>query len=232
MTSLLATLLVIAAVAEDPTPPRVTGSGVSASQTRQLADFDEIEFRIAGDFRVTIGEPTPLKIEADENILELIKTEVIEGRLIVSSEKPYQAKHEPDLSITIPRLNGVQVLGSGDLTIRGLDNEKFQIAVHGSADVRVSGRTDTLNVAVNGSGDVFAYELTARHTSVAVKGSGDVRVNATESLNVAIQGSGDVSYTGHPQVQQAISGSGDVRQAKEKPAEEKAPEAAAPGTGI
>ena len=57
MTSILLSIVALAmtpsAQAEDP----VTGSGVVITETRKLAAFDEIEFRISGDIQITIGKP-------------------------------------------------------------------------------------------------------------------------------------------------------------------------------
>ena len=156
-----------------PPKDKVVGSGNSVTETRQLAEFDEIEFRVAGDFKVTIAEKaTPLEIDADDNILPLITTEVVDGRLIVDSERPFKTKHSPDFKVAVTSLNRVIVQGAGDMTVRGLDNYKFELEINGSADVRLSGKSDELKIAVNGSGDVHAYELSARQTDISIAGSG------------------------------------------------------------
>ena len=102
MTHAVLSLVLLAAPTFGPPKDQVVGTGNSATETRELAEFDEIEFRVAGDFTVTIAEkPTPLVIEADDNILPLITTEVVEGRLIVDSEKPFKTKHSPDFKVSV-----------------------------------------------------------------------------------------------------------------------------------
>lgn len=217
MTHAVLSLVLLAAPTFGPPKDQVVGSGNSATETRELAEFDEIEFRVAGDFKVTIAEKrTPLVIEADDNILPLITTEVVDGRLIVDAEKPFKTKHSPEFKVSVASLNSVIVKGAGDMTVRRLDNYKFSLEISGSADVRLSGKSDELSVVVSGSGDVHAYELSSRQTDISISGSGDVRVSTSEALQVSITGSGDVKYIGKPTVTQAIVGSGDVRRHKAK----------------
>ena len=217
MTNAVLSLVLLAAPTFGPPKDQVVGSGNSVTETRELAEFDEIEFRVAGDFKVTIAEKaTPLEIDADDNILPLITTEVVDGRLIVDSTKPFKAKHSPDFKVSVASLNRLLVLGAGDMTVRGLDNYKFRLDINGSADVRLSGKSDELKIVVNGSGDVHAFELSARQTDISIAGSGDVRVSSSETLEVSIAGSGDVKYLGKPTVHKSIAGSGDVRRHKKR----------------
>ncbi len=215
MTSAVLPLVLLVVPTIGPPKDQVVGSGNSVTETRQLAEFDEIEFRVAGDFKVTIAEkPTPLAIDADDNILPLITTEVVDGRLIVDSKRPFKTKHSPDFKVSVTDLNRLIVQGAGDMTVRGLDNYKFRLDINGAADVRLSGKSDELKIVVNGSGDVHAYELSARQTDISIAGSGDVRVSTSETLEVSIAGSGDVKYKGKPTVRKSIVGSGDVRRHK------------------
>ncbi len=221
MTGAVLPLVLLVVPAVGPPKDEVVGSGNNVTEKRQLQEFDEIEFRIAGNFTVTVDdEPTPLEIDTDDNILPLITTKVVDGRLIVDSKKPFKTKHEPDLKVAVTSLKRVTIMGSGDMMAKGLDNNKFHAEINGSADLRLYGKTDRLVVEVNGSGDVFAFELAAQQVDISINGSGDVRVSAAESLAVSIAGSGDVRYKGEPAVQQKIIGSGDVHRHRTKPQEQ------------
>ena len=121
------------------------------------------------------------------------------------------------MKVAVTSLKWVAIMGSGDMTVKGLDNDKFHAEINGSADLRLYGKTDRLAVEVNGSGDVFAFELAARQVEISINGSGDVRVSAAESLAVTIAGSGDVKYIGQPTLAQKIIGSGDVHRHQKKP---------------
>lgn len=208
MMTVLVGLCVVAPVVADDNV--VVGSGIEASQSREVVGVRAIEIHIAGNVHVEIGEPTSLEIVADDNILPLIKTEVKKGSLVISATGQFRTKHQPVIKITVANLEAVAVFGSGDVDIKGLDNESLSVAIDGSGDVRPAGQTVSLTVSISGSGDVLARQLEARDASVTINGSGDAKVSVAKSLNVVIQGSGDVKYTGAPEVRSVINGSGSV----------------------
>ena len=199
--------LISPALADKP----VTPSGNEATDTREIATFTAIELKIAANVTVTIGKPSALTIQADENILKVIETKVVDGTLVISAKQSFKAKKSPQITVSTAKLSAAAVAGSGDLNIIGLDAKTFSLSVSGSADVRLSGKTGMLSLSVIGSADVLAGELEARSASVSVKGSGDAEVFVTETLTASIVGSGDISYKGNPKVTSTVLGSGDIR---------------------
>ena len=66
----------------------VRGSGVRKTEKRDLPSFTAIETIGAFEVQVNCQKPASFEIEADDNILPLIQTEVRNGVLRVSSTKP------------------------------------------------------------------------------------------------------------------------------------------------
>jgi hypothetical protein len=234
MTRMLATLVPVALLVLSPVLAQdkntVVGSGRTVTETRELAEFDTVELCISGDAYITIGKPTPLEITADDNLLPLIKTEVQERRLVISTEYNFKTQHSLKIKITVADLKAATVGGSGDMHISGVNNESLALNVNGSGDLDFEGKTAALAANVAGSGDlkltgkaeqvtasvagsghIHGFDLIVASAAVAIKGSGDARVNVAKSLNIQILGSGDVHYKGNPTVCQQIAGSGDVK---------------------
>lgn len=205
-----ALILLIPAAAWAGDKKTVVGSGKKATESRELAKFDELELRGTGDVEITIGRRGPLKITADDNILPLITTEIKDGRLIISVTGNIRAKTEMSYTVTVPDIKAVTLAGSGEISIKGVDNKNLSLAIKGSGDVRASGKTGQLSIAIKGSGDVSAAKLSAKIVSISITGSGDANVSVEDSLSVSIKGSGDVTYRGDPLIAQAIKGSGEV----------------------
>jgi hypothetical protein len=216
MTRMLAALIVLAFLSPVLADDEVVGSGKITAETRELAEFDAIELRIAADMHVKIGKATPLKVEGDDNILPLIKTEVRDRRLVISSDSKFRSKHGVDLKVTVANLKAVEIQGAGDMHVHGLDNESFSVDVSGAADVHVDGTTEQLAVRICGAGDVLAFGLEAQAASVSITGAGDAKVSVANSLDAVIVGAGDVHYKGDPKVHKVITGSGDVKRVKSK----------------
>jgi len=208
----------------------IHGSGKIVTENRTIEVFSEIENRLAAEYRIQIGKNPSFKITGDDNILPLIKYTVEEKRLIISTDKQYKPSISPVIHITVVDLKAAANTGSGDMHIKGVDNESFRldisgsgdvhfmgqtkqlaVAVSGSGDIRLTGKTEALAADINGSGDVRAFELSADDAAVKIMGSGDANISASQTLSIQIYGSGDVKYKGSPAVTQSIFGSGDVR---------------------
>jgi len=189
---------------------RVRGSGHVATESREVSGFNEIVLLGSGDVIVSVTGIESLVIDAEDNIMPLLTTEVRNGRLELGSDTSFSANLGITYTITADVLNGVTINGSGDVTASGIDASSFEATINGSGDIEPAGTTEELTVGINGSGSYRGADLTASTGTVEVAGSGSVVVNVSDDLDVSIGGSGDVEYIGDPAVTHSIGGSGDV----------------------
>jgi hypothetical protein len=190
----------------------IRGSGVAKTETRDVAEFTKVESTGSPDVTITIGDKQSLSIEADDNILPVLTTEVKEGKLTIGSSEGYSPRTDIKITITVRALDGAAVSGSGEIAVTGLKATAFEAAVTGSGEIKLEGEADSLAATVTGSGDLDATKLTVADATVRVTGSGDAKVNATKSLIANVTGSGDVRYSGNPgDVTEQVQGSGSVR---------------------
>jgi hypothetical protein len=210
---------------------RIYGSGTVIFEKREVPDFDRIHLKGLGKVNLTKAADHSIRVRTDDNIMPHIRTEVEDGKLIISHERKNIRPTVLTLHITAKNLEGVAIAGSGDIT--GSDefnSDRFYADIAGSGDISVSvnaknlesnisgsgsiylsGSTDYYNSTITGSGDVDAFELLVRESSVVVTGSGNCRVNVSKLLRVKITGSGDVLYKGRPEISKSITGSGKVK---------------------
>jgi hypothetical protein len=189
----------------------VEGSGVEATQTRTVEPFERVRIEGSADAVVKIGGTQKVTIVGDDNLLEHVRTRVVDGTLEVGMESgSYQMRKGLRLEISVPSLTGASVAGSGDLEVIGIDGESFDVSIAGSGDVEGAGRTQRLKVAIAGSGDAALFSLAARSADVAIAGSGQIDVSVSDELDAQILGSGSVRYRGEPRVERSIAGSGEV----------------------
>ena len=196
----------------------IEGSGVPASETRTVADFDSISLAGSGKVEIIQGEETSLTIEADDNILPLIKTEVKGRNLEISQETDFRTsiRYKTDLKVTVTTkdLKSISVAGSGDIIARDFKTKDFSIAIAGSGDVLLTGEAESLDVSIAGSGDCQLEGFKVDRCEISIAGSGSAVVAPEKELEVSIAGSGDVVYHGEPEITQSIMGSGSIRPAK------------------
>ena len=120
---------------------------------------------------------------------------------------------ELTVHISLPRLDGVKVSGSGAIKIDGLTGGKTEVGISGSGSLSARGSLDKLDLTISGSGKADIPDLTVEDAKISISGSGKVKINARQSLDAKISGSGDVRYLGTPKITTKISGSGSIDRA-------------------
>ena len=211
-------------------------NGALVTETRDVSNFDEIDLSIQGNVFVTQGDHYELQVEASENILEIIKTEVKGKTLVINKKKGKCISGNPTINyyVITPELSELHISGSGDIYADGLINtNKMKMVISGSGNItldsletnnlemHISGSgsmfvdgvdtMDSQSIHISGSGDVTTLNAPVNYCDVDISGSGSATVNVIQSLKVNISGSGDVIYIGTPAVTSKISGSGGVR---------------------
>ncbi len=188
----------------------VRGSGVRKTEQRDLSTFNAIETSGVFDVEVNCQKPATLEIEADDNILPLVQTDVRGGVLYVSTTKSFSSSGGIKLRITVPDLASVKSTGAGKFNISGVKNDKFEIRSTGAATMVASGQSKSVKISSTGAGKIDAHELRASDADVSVTGAAAVDVYATDELDVNVSGAGRVTYSGNPKVNKKVSGAGQV----------------------
>jgi hypothetical protein len=189
----------------------VEGSGVGATQTRTLPPFTAIDLAGASDITVRVGAKQTVVVQADDNLINRIKTVVRHGVLVVSERGSFARDLPMSVEVTVPSLDSTRLIGSGMISVEGVHTRKFTAELAGSGMLTISGTVDQLEARLAGSGTMQLGRLAARSVTASVPGSGRLEVQATQTLDASIPGSGAIVYIGHPKtLKQAISGSGAI----------------------
>ncbi len=189
----------------------VRGNHRRAEETRSLPCFERIIVEAGVDLSYRPADRCQARLSGDSNLLGLILTEVGGNRLRIGVSRSIESQGPLRVEVQSPRLEELEILGSGNVELTGLDTPRFKIEVSGSGEVRAQGRVGALEVFADGSGNLDLAKLKAEDTSVDISGTADAKVHAARSLTVDISGAGNVVYYGRPsQVETDISGAGDV----------------------
>jgi hypothetical protein len=189
----------------------VRGSGVAATQTRTLPSFQAVDLAGVSTITVHAGAEQTVVVHADDNLINRVKTDVQDGVLVVSDRGSFATKLPFAIEVTVPNLDGTRLMGSGSISVDGVQARKFTAEVLGSGMLTISGTVDHLDASLAGSGNMQLGDLTARSVTATVPGSGRLEVHATDTLDASIPGSGNIVYSGHPTtLKQMISGSGSI----------------------
>lgn len=215
--------------------PGERGSGNVVTTRREVEGFQAIEINYPAEVLIQQGGTESVEIEAEDNLLPGLKTEVRNGTLAIFY-KTEKGKHvNPTkivkITIVVNDLTDVEFTTAGELTIVNLKTDNLDVSVSGAGnlkldeiqvkDLRVSlsgagsmnasGTADDLNVTISGFGDFNGAELHDKDARVNISGAGSATVWVDNDLTADVSGAGSVSYYGSASVSRQISGVGGVR---------------------
>ncbi len=208
---------------------QVRGNGKVVSQDRNVESFTAIKLTCSADLYISQGS-LALTVKTDENIIELIETEVKDGTLYISvSGRGFRSVDGLDVIISVPNLDKVISSGSGDIYFEDVFKAKdlyvnlngsgdldanfnatnLELKVNGSGDSDISGIMGNLKITISGSGDVDAEDLKLEDCYIRNSGSGDLSLKGkANSLTVSQNGSGDLDGYHFTVVSATVSNSG------------------------
>jgi Putative auto-transporter adhesin, head GIN domain len=188
------------------------GSGVPATQTREVAPFSSVELAGGNNVVIRVGERRSVVVKADDNLMNRVTTDVKSGALVIGNTPgSLRAKSPMSVEVNVPSLNALALTGSGNIMVSGIKTESLTVTLSGSGNLFGSGTATSLDITVSGSGNARFTQLDANNVHAVLSGSGVIFVTATKSLDASVPGSGTIMYAGNPQdVTKSVTGSGAI----------------------
>ncbi len=204
-------------------------------ETREVGSFTGISASGAFDIYVKQTGTNSVVIEADEEIMQYITTEVVNGILKIGMKKPKPKcwNHVQVLRayITVADLKSVDLSGAVEFTtetkIKGdklvmeisgaveadlnLDVQKLLIEMSGASELDIQGQAQEASIEASGASDMDISDFQVVNLSVYASGACDAKVYATGTLNVSASGACDVRYKGGASVNVHTSGACSVK---------------------
>lgn len=210
----------------------IDGSGTLKTEQRTVGAFSG--FVVSDNIEVVLQKgPTDVRIEADDNFLPYITTELRDSRVFLKVvDNKCLRGGTARVYLTIPELRSISTessgavkgvatfaaesitiaaAGSGEVSVTGSTTKVLSVSMSGSGNVTLAGRATALTSQLTGSGSLYAYNLATSDAVITLTGSGSAEVNVSKTLDVKLTGSGNVTYSGDPVVKSVITGSGTVR---------------------
>jgi carbon monoxide dehydrogenase subunit G len=215
---------------------KIEGNGNVTTVNKTPGDFTGVELHGNYNVYLTVGNPAGVKIEADENLQQHIKMQVVNGvlKLETTDDAWLKSTHGVKVYLTSPEFRKILIPGAGSVTGQSKisSDEKVEIAcsgagslkleidapevsasVSGAGSMNLSGETKKLTGDVSGLGSINAMNLLSEESDLTVSGVGNIEANASVKLKANISGTGSVKYKGDAQVEKTVSGLGSVSKA-------------------
>ena len=211
----------------------IVGNDRIATEERIIGPFTSVASY--GSFVVNVEKGTDhsLSIEADENLLPYIRTNIRGNTLILEtrSGKCLRSREPIIIDVLTENIDELKVAGSGVINADDISARDFSVELSGSGDINshniavdyllakisgsgninLSGTSETADFAITGSGNIRSIDLITERCYAEISGSGNIYTYVSNLLEVTITGSGNLYYEGNPELKQRITGSGNVR---------------------
>jgi hypothetical protein len=211
----------------------IQGSGKVAREERPVQEIRGVTLATIGDMTIELGEEESLTIEAEDNLLPYLETDVRGGMLTIHNESNSNLRPTAPIhyfltvnsletlavtsigNIDAPALQAdmftAKTSSSGSLHLAGLDANSLQVEVSSNGDIVIdAGQVDQQDITISSSGVYRGGDVSSATTTVEISSSGDATVWVTDSLNAHLSSSGNVNYYGTPEITQSMSSSGKV----------------------
>lgn len=189
------------------------GSGNLASETRDEGSFEGIDVDGVFQVEITAQDNFGIDIEADDNLLPLIKTEVSGGVLHIESESKISSGNPIRVKISAPNIESIEASGLSKVAVRSLKNSDLKVNANGVSKINIEGETANLTIDVSGASHVDTINLKAEDVTAEASGASHVSVFATYKLHAEASGASKIVYSGNPKnIEKSTSGASSVRE--------------------
>jgi hypothetical protein len=197
---------------------KVTGNGKQLSETREITGFSEISLEGAFNVILKQSDKESVTVEADENIVPLIHTEVENGTLKVGMKDntTFQNMGKLEVTIFLKTITGIKTAGAGSLVSSDtlhVTDLKMDLNGAGATDLKImadkltvnsqsvgalqlSGKVKEVAIDQNGVGLIQAFDLKSEKLTLKASGVGAAEVFASQELSIDASGIGSVQYKG------------------------------------
>ena len=224
-------LLCVATVtsAEAQFNKRVTGNGDVQKEKRETRDFTGIRTSSGIDVYLSQGSSHSVTVEADQNLLEYIVTEVDGNTLrIYPDDVNIRRAERMRVYVTMVTVESLKTSSAGDIIGETPVNaESLKISTSSSGDVKLEVYADELflktssagditlkgtasyvEASTSSAGDIKASALEVEEADLSASSAGDIKITVTERLRARASSAGDIHFYGNPPYVDARSSSG------------------------
>lgn len=208
---------------------RVTGNrNVIKEERKTPHPFKGIKVSTGIDLYITEGSKNKIVVEADENLHDIIITEVKEGILKVYSEKGIWRAKAKKVYVTVTNLTllqatsgsdvyGKNIINTTNMSISATSGADIAIKVNATSvetsatsgsEINITGTTINLVANATSGSSIDTYNLESTNVIAKATSGADINVYVSEKLEAKATSGGDIDYKGTPKRVDKKSNSG------------------------
>ncbi len=210
----------------------VKGNGEVVTDTRKITDeFTVVSASEGLDVFVKQGKNFKIEVEADENVIDLIGTDIKNGKLRIHAKKNI-GRATKKVYVSLPEIGGLRSSSGAEIKAEGIIKtdklavdsssgsvvkvevvaDDVELDASSGANIRISGRANMLYVDGSSGANIIAKDLNAKICDAEASSGSNIKLNVSERLTADASSGGNIAYAGDPTVKKNKSVSGSVHQ--------------------
>ncbi len=206
------------------------GNGEVTRDQREITEeFTAVSASEGLDVYVTQGDNFEITVEADENIIDLIGTDMTDGKLKIHAIENI-GRATKKIYVSLPHITSLKSSSGADLLVQNpvkadkisldassgsdleieLTADEISADTSSGADIKISGEANLFYANASSGSNIKARDLRVNTCHADASSGADISVNVSESLVADASSGADISYTGEASVQKKKSVSGSV----------------------
>ena len=207
----------------------VKGNGNVFVKNRSISsDFVRVKVSSGIDVYLTENGESALVVEADENLHEIIETEVKNGTLYIGTKKNIWSARAKKVHVSIEKLIEIEVtsgaevtsentLNADDLKIVATSGAHFNLHLNvnnlncegsSGSNVNIDGKANRFNVSSSSGSSINAFGLEISNCIAKASSGSNIKVRVNNSFEGHASTGSNIRYKGDPEVINSSDSSG------------------------
>lgn len=166
----------------------VVGDGPIVTQTREVGAFTGVQVGGGIHLRAQVGAEQSVQLAGQQNILDILDTEVEGGILHIRNRANYSASREVTLTVSVESLDDLDLSGGAEGQVRGVDSDELAVVVSGGAELTIDGRAADLHLEATGGAQAHLADLEVDIAHIECSGGSQAELNAGSVMGEASGG--------------------------------------------
>ncbi|WP_372744760.1 head GIN domain-containing protein, partial [Lutibacter sp.] len=168
----------------------IKGNGEVVSEDRTISsNFSEIIVQQGIQVYLTQGNSTSLKVEADENILDILRTEVKNNQLKIYFDKNVYKASSKNVYVTANNITKIETSsGAAVKTENTIDTKSLNLDSSSGSYIKIYVNADNISSSSSSGAGIHIYGKSKQFSASASSGS-SIDADKLETINTTAQAS-------------------------------------------
>jgi uncharacterized protein YxeA len=191
-------IIVLAASAVAIAKPAIEGNKNVVKEDRSVKDFSKVSVSNGIDLYLIQGSENKLVLEADENLMEHIITEVKDGKLRIYTEKNIRKAKSLKAYLTFEKLNYISGSSGADIFAEeGIESDEMDVRMSSGSDMKIKLKANKAEFDMSsGSDAIVNFEGKELEIDASSGSDLDIKTNKLENIDVDLSSGSDVTIEG------------------------------------